>query len=246
MYHALVTGGTRGIGLAIARRFAQDGLSVFATYAHDEAAAQEAERAARAQGLALQAVRCDVTQAEDWRRLFGSGPLKEEGARVLVHAAGFTRDRLLMMMPEEDFDAVLDVHLKGGFLAARAALRGMIAARAGRIIFITSPTAALGRPGQTSYGAAKAGLSGLMRSLLREVSRFQITVNCVCAGLVETGLVAELSAEVRQELLRAVPLGRPGRAEEVAAAVAWLASDAAGYVTGQTLAVDGGLCTFPL
>src|SRR5581483_3914371 len=142
---------------------------------------------------------------------------------------------------EEDFDAVVDVHLKGGFLAARSVMRGMIAARTGRMIFITSPTAALGRRGQTSYGAAKAGLAGLMRSLLREVSRFQITVNCVCAGLVDTVMTRGLSPEVRSELLQAIPLGRMGHPEEVAAAVAWLASEKASYVTGITLSVDGGL-----
>ena len=120
-------------------------------------------------------------------------------------------------------------------------MRGMIAARAGRMIFLTSPTASLGRPGQTSYGAAKAGLGGLMRSLVHELSRFQITVNCVCAGLVDTAMTADLSDKVRRELIAAIPLGRLGRAAEIAAAVAWLASSKAAYVTGQNLAVDGGL-----
>ena len=242
MRRALVTGGTRGLGLAIAKRLAHTGQEVIVTFAHDEAGARAAEASARAEGLALTAQRCDVTQAAEWKALFARGtPLGDEGAAVLVHAAGFTRDKLAMMMPEEDFDAVIGVHLKGAFLAAQAAMRGMIAARAGRMIFLTSPTAALGRPGQTNYGAAKAGLGGFMRSLVREVSRFQITVNCVCAGLVETALTADLGDKVRQELLAAVPLGRWGRPDEIAAAVSWLASDRAAYVTGQTLAVDGGL-----
>lgn len=242
MRRALVTGGTRGLGLAIARRLAQGGAEVIATYAHDEAGARAAEAAARQEGLPLTAQRCDVSRAADWKALFARGTAPgDEGVEVLVHAAGFTRDKLAMVMAEEDFDAVVDVHLKGAFLAAQAVMRGMIAARAGRMIFLTSPTAALGRPGQTSYGAAKAGIGGLMRSLVREVSRFQITVNCVCAGLVETALTADLGDKVREELLAAVPLGRWGRPEEIAAAVAWLASNRAAYVTGQTLAVDGGL-----
>lgn len=242
MQRALVTGGTRGIGLAIARRLARCGHQVTVTYAHDQAAAEGAVAAARAEGLALSARRCDVAQSADWQGLFARGTdLYEEGVRVLVHAAGFTRDALLLMMPEADLDAVLGVHLRGGFLAARAVLRGMISARGGRIVFLTSPTASLGRPGQTAYGAAKAGLCGLMHSLVHEVSRFQITVNCVCAGLVDTGLVQDLDDRVRAQLRDAVPMGRAGSADEIAALVAWLASDQAAYVTGQSVAADGGL-----
>ncbi len=218
------------------------GHEVIVTYAHDSDAAEAAEREAQARGLSIRAVRCDVASEADWQRLFCRGTaLGEKGVNVLVHAAGVVRDRLLMMMPETDFDAVVGTHLKGGFLAAKAAMRGMIGARWGRMIFITSPTATLGRPGQASYGAAKAGLSGMMHSLIWEVSRFQITVNCVCAGLVETSLSAGLSDKARAELLGAIPLCRVGRVDEIAAAVAWLASDRAAYITGQTLSVDGGL-----
>jgi 3-oxoacyl-[acyl-carrier protein] reductase len=241
---ALVTGGTRGIGLAISQTLARSGFAVVATYAHDASAAESAVAGAQSQGLPLRAVRCDVNQPQDWQALLGRGSeLGDANVAVLVHAAGFARDKLLMTMPQEDFDAVLGVHLRGGYLAAQAVMRGMIAARAGRMIFVTSPTAALGRRGQCSYGAAKAGLSGLMRSLLWEVSRFQITVNCVCAGLVDTALTSELPAAVRADLLRGIPQERPGRAEEIAALVAFLASDAASYITGQTLAADGGLST---
>jgi 3-oxoacyl-[acyl-carrier protein] reductase len=146
-----------------------------------------------------------------------------------------------MMMPERDFDDVVAVHLKGAFLTAKQAMKAMIAQRWGRIVLVVSPTAQLGRAGQTNYGAAKAGCVGLCRSLARELARFQITVNCLSAGLVDTALTAGLSEAARAELLGGVPLGRPGRPEEIAAAAAWLCSDGAGYITGQVLGVDGGL-----
>lgn len=249
MRRALVTGGSRGIGLAIAQKLARDGLEVLVTYAHDAAGADAAVRQAQAEGLAVSAVSCDASDPSSWQALFqAGGPLagtaagrEAKDALILVHAAGYTRDRLLMTMPPGDFDEVLAVHLRGGFLAAQAVLRGMIAARFGRIIFITSPTATLGRRGQTNYGAAKAGLAGLMRSLVWEVSRFRITVNCVTAGFIETALTAELPEAVRSELLASVPMQRPGSPAEIAALVSFLASERASYITGQTLAADGGL-----
>jgi 3-oxoacyl-[acyl-carrier protein] reductase len=239
MRRALVTGGTKGLGLATARALAAAGHEVVTTYAHDDEAARAAEAACAAAGLDYRAARCDVASAAAVDALFAVEG--ERGFDVLVHAAGFTRDKLMLMMPARDFDDVVAVHLKGGFLVAKQAVKAMIARKWGRVIHVVSPTAMLGRPGQTNYGAAKAGLIGLSRSLAREVARFQITVNCVCAGYVETAMTAALPDKARAELLAAIPLARPGRAEEIAAAVEWLASDRAGYITGTVVGVDGGL-----
>ncbi|HNI60076.1 MAG TPA: SDR family oxidoreductase, partial [Pseudomonadota bacterium] len=220
---ALVTGGTRGIGLAVAHRLAADGYAVTVTYAHDAAQAEHAVSAARSMGLDLSALRCDAASVDDWKTLSQPGGFFDgKSIAVLVHAAGFTRDKLAMTMPVGDFDDVLDVHLRGGFLSAQAVMKGMIAARFGRILFICSPTAWLGRRGQTAYGAAKAGLYGLTKSLVQELSRFQITCNCVSAGLVDTALTADLPEPIRAELLRSIPLGRPGTAQEIAELVAFL------------------------
>jgi 3-oxoacyl-[acyl-carrier protein] reductase len=237
---ALVTGGTRGIGRAIALALARAGAVVTATWATREHDAEDAGRALAAFGDAHCVRRCDVRERAAVIALFAE--MKELGGTdVLVNNAAIARDALLMLLADEAWDDVLDTNLTGPFLCTRAALRGMIAKRWGRIVNVISPAGLAGKAGAANYAASKGGLLSMTRSLAREVARFGITVNAVCPGLVETPLLDALPAQVRGEMLAQIPLGRTARPEEIADAVVFLTSTAASYITGAMLAVDGGL-----
>jgi len=240
----LVTGGSRGIGRATALACARAGAAVGFNYSRTEdvAEAEETLAALRALGVATFAAQRDVADADAVAALFAQAKAALGGAPdVLVNNAAVTHDGLLMLLPEAGFDRTLAVNLKGAFLCCRAALRGMIAARGGRIVNVVSPAAFFGKEGASAYAAAKGGVVSLTKSLAREVARYAITANCVSPGFVETPLLGELDAAARADVLRQIPLGRFAQPDEIAAAIVFLASAAAAYVTGTTLHVDGGL-----
>ncbi|MEV7611999.1 3-oxoacyl-[acyl-carrier-protein] reductase [Streptomyces sp. NPDC089799] len=230
----LVTGGNRGIGLAVARAFAEAGDRVAVTYRTGEPPAELKE-------LGCLAVTCDVTDAGAVERAFGEVEEAHGPVEVLVANAGITRDQLLIRMTEEDFTDVLDTNLTGVFRVVRRASREMMMARRGRIVLVSSVVGLLGSAGQANYAASKAGLVGFARSVARELGSRGVTCNVVAPGFVETDMTRALSEGQRTAMLDRVPLARAAQADEVAAAVRFLASDGAAYVTGAVLPVDGGL-----
>jgi 3-oxoacyl-[acyl-carrier protein] reductase len=236
---ALVTGASRGIGQAIATHLAGLGLKVIGTATSEAGAA--AITAALAAWPGSHGAVLDVTDGQALDALIDTVVKTEGGLHVLVNNAGITRDTLTMRMKDDDWDAVLDTNLRGVFRASRAAVRPMMKQRYGRIINITSVVGASGNPGQANYAAAKAGVAGMTRALARELGSRQITVNCVAPGFIDTDMTRALSSEQTTALKAQIPLGRLGAASDVAAAVAFLASPQAGYITGTELHVNGGM-----
>lgn len=230
----LVTGGNRGIGLAIARAFAEAGDTVAFTYRSGEPPAELTERGCLP-------VKCDITDPEQVEQAYkeiedATGPVE-----VLVANAGITRDQLLLRMSEEDFAAVLETNLTGTFRVVKRASKRMLRARFGRIVLISSVSGMMGSPGQANYAASKAAMVGFARSLARELGTRGITCNVVAPGFVDTDMARAVTDERREEILRQVPMGRYADPGEVAAAVRFLASDGAAYITGAVIPVDGGL-----
>jgi 3-oxoacyl-[acyl-carrier protein] reductase len=238
---AVVTGGGRGIGRAVALRLANDGADVAISYRSNDQAAEAAAEEARAAGARCEIFKGDVASPDDVEALV-KGVIDAFGRiDILVNNAGLTRDNLMMRMKEEEFDDVLNTNLKGTYLCTRAVLRPMIRARWGRIVNISSVVGLVGNAGQANYAASKAGIIGFTKSVAREVAQRGITANVVAPGYVETELTGNLPEKVKDQIRDQVPAGRFGEAAEVAEAVAFLAGEGAGYVTGQTVAVDGGM-----
>lgn len=237
---ALVTGASRGIGAAIAEALAQQGFKVIGTATTDNGAQQIEERL-KAKGYDAVGRRLNVTEVTDVEQFFENIVTEFGAPLVLVNNAGITQDNLLLRLKESDWDAVLQTNLTSVFRLAKLAVKGMTKARWGRIINISSVIASMGNAGQTNYAAAKAGMEGFSRSLAKEVGSRNITVNCVAPGFIETDMTQDLPEAQRQAMLDMTALKRLGQPEEIAGVVAFLASDAAAYITGEVIQVNGGL-----
>ncbi len=235
---ALVTGASRGIGRAIATRLAKDGLFVIGTATTDKGAEVIADYLAEYDGIARV---LNVNNNEEIERLFEEIDSVYGSLQVLVNNAGITQDGLLMRMTDEQWDSVIHTNLTSVYKMSRRAIRGMMKAKFGRIINVSSVVGQMGNAGQTNYAASKAGMEGFTRSLAREIGSRQVTVNCVAPGLIETDMTDELDERLLNAMIDAVPMGRLGQPDEIAAAVAFLASEDASYITGAVLAVNGGM-----
>jgi 3-oxoacyl-[acyl-carrier protein] reductase len=238
---ALVTGASRGIGRAIALRLAAEGANIVLNYRVNADAASTVAEEVRGSGAAVEVVQADVGVPADVERLVKTALDRFKRIDVLVNNAGITRDTLIMRMSEADWDSVMGTNLKSAFLVTKAAMRPMLRQHAGRIVNITSISGVMGNAGQANYSASKAGLIGFTRATAREVASRNITCNAVAAGVIDTEIWAGVPEDMIATMLERIPLARKGTPEDVAEAVAFLASDAAAYITGQVLNVDGGL-----
>jgi 3-oxoacyl-[acyl-carrier protein] reductase len=237
----VVTGGSRGIGRAISLHFAREGARVFAAYLCNETAAQALEAEGRDLPGTITAIRADVSTGEGAVSLMDAAARESGSIDILVNNAGITRDGFLAMMAEEDWDAVMRNNISPLFHCCKWGVRKMLGNRRGVIINLSSVSALTGTPGQTNYAASKGAIISFTKSLAREVGPMGIRVNAVAPGLIETGMIAGMKQELVAQIVKSSALGRIGRAEEVAGAVAFLASDGAAYITGQCLVVDGGI-----
>ncbi len=238
---ALITGASRGIGRAIALELASSGADVIVNYGGNTEAANEVVTMIQTMGRRAIAVKANVAIGTEVEEMVAYTLQQFDKIDILVNNAGITRDNLLMRMKEEEFDEVINTNLKGVFHCIKAVTRPMMKQRSGRIINIASVVGVLGNAGQANYVAAKAGVIGLTKSVARELASRNITVNCVAPGFIETDMTAKLNDEMKQSLLKQIPLGSLGQPEQIAKVVRFLATDEASYMTGQTLHVDGGM-----
>lgn len=238
---ALVTGGGRGIGKAVALTLAGYGADVAVNYSGSREMADETAEQIRSLGRRAAVIRADVSSQEECARMFREAEEQLGKISILVNNAGITRDNLAIRMSEEEFTQVLDTNLKGTFFCMQLAAKSMLRQRGGRIVSISSISGVRGNAGQINYCGAKAGIVGMTKCLARELASRNITVNAVAPGYIDTDMTAVLPEKVKETVLSQVPLGRMGRPEDVAETVAFLASDRAGYITGQTILVDGGM-----
>lgn len=238
---ALVTGGSRGIGRAVCLELARAGMDIAVVYAGNDEAAHETVAAVEELGATARSYRCDVSDAEAANACVEQVLADFGGVWVLVNNAGITRDGLIARMREDDFTQVINVNLAGSYHMIRALTRSFMRQRGGRIINMSSVVGLMGNAGQANYAASKAGIVGLTKSVARELAGRGVTVNAIAPGFIETDMTAALSDGVREQYQQQIPLGRLGHAEEVAALVAFLASDPAAYITGEVIRIDGGM-----